>query len=293
MLIKYPDTTTTILKSLSDLCTASVPLTLTTIRGIMVRQLQHLVPQIFLEPSKDSTLFQCSEDFVQKFLKCSLGWSLQHSTCAGGKIPENSLEILKKAFLRMAYTINDKEIPSALIVNSDQTQVTLAQGCHMTYTPIGSKQVVTAGSEEKRVITVMVSLSNNGTLLPFQVIFKGSTQTSLPSKKAKSFKEATEVGFLFESSMTQTYWSTQDTMHSFVNWILVPYYDKIKKELGLPPQQRSMWQINCWSVHRSKEFMTWMGKSRENIVVNFVPARMTGLFQLADVSIQRILKQSM
>ena len=163
----------------------------------------------------------------------------------------------------------------------------------MTYAPIGLKQVVTAGSEEKRVITVMVSLSNNGTLLPFQAIYKGSTQTSLPSKKAKSYKEATEAGFLFESSMTQTYWSTQDTMRSFVNRILVPYYDKIKKELGLPPQQRSMWQIDCWSVHRSEEFMTWMGKSHENIVVNFVPARMTGLFQPANVGIQCILKQSM
>ena len=168
--------------TLSELRTASITLTLTTIRGVMVGQLQHLVPQIFLEPSKDSTLFRCSESFVQKFLKHSLGWSLWCSTCAGGKILENVLEILKKAFLRMAYTIKDEEIPSALIVNSDQTQVTLAQGCHMTYAPIGLRQVVTAGSEEKRVITVMVSSSNNGTLLPFQAIYKGSTQTSLPSK---------------------------------------------------------------------------------------------------------------
>ena len=39
--------------------------------------------------------------------------------------------------------------------------------------------------------------------------------------------------------------------------------------------------------------MTWMGKSHENIVVNFVLVRMTGLFQPADVGIQCILKQSM
>lgn len=257
VLIKYPNATTTILKGLSELHTASIALTLTTIWGVMVGQLQHLVPQIFLEPSKDGTLFRCSESFVQKFLKRSLGWSLRRSTCDGGKIPENALEILKKAFLRMAYTIKDEEIPSALIVNSDQTQVTLVQGCHMTYAPIGSRQVVTAGSEEKRAITVMVSSSNNGTLLPFQVIYKGSTQTSLPSKKAKSYKEVTEAAFLFESSMTQTYWSTQETMHSFVNQILVPYYSKTQVQLGLPPEQRSMWQIDCWSMHCSKEFMTW------------------------------------
>ena len=57
VLIKYPDATTTILKGLSELRTASIALTLTTIRGVMVRQLQLLVPQIFLEPSKDGTLF--------------------------------------------------------------------------------------------------------------------------------------------------------------------------------------------------------------------------------------------
>ena len=182
MLIKYPNATTTILKGLSELCTASIALTLTTIRGVMVGQLQHLVPQIFLEPSKDGTLFWCSESFVQKFLKRSLGWSLRRSTRAGGKTPEKAPEILKKAFLWMAYTIKDEEIPSALIVNSDQTQVTLTQGCHMTYAPIGSRQVVTTGSEEKQAITVMVSSSNNSTLLPFQAIYKGSTQTSLPSR---------------------------------------------------------------------------------------------------------------
>ena len=93
--------------------------------------------------------------------------------------------------------------------------------------------------------------------------------------------------------MTLTYWSTQETMHSFVNQILVPYYSKTKVQLGLPPEQRSMWQIDCWLVHCSKEFMTWMGKNHENIVVNFVPARLTGLFQPADVGIQCILKQSM
>ena len=139
----------------------------------------------------------------------------------------------------------------------------------------------------------MVSSSNNGPLLPFQAIYKGSTQTSLLSKKAKSYKEATEAGFLFESSMMQTYWSTQETMHSFVNQILVPYYSKTKVQLGIPPEQQSMWQIDCWLVHRSEAFMTWMGKNHENIIVNFVPERSTGLFQLADVGIQCILKQSM
>lgn len=121
----------------------------------------------------------------------ALGWSLRRSTRAGGKVPiANHEELLRKAFLRMAFCIKDENIPSALIVNRDQTQLVLAQGCHLTYAETGSRQVVTVGSEEKRAITVMVSLSNDGTLLPFQAIYQGKTAASQPSRGSLSYAEA-------------------------------------------------------------------------------------------------------
>jgi hypothetical protein len=193
----------------------------------------------------------------------------------------------------MAYCIKDENIPSSLIVNSDQTQLTLSQGCHMTYAEIGSRQVVTVGSDEKRAITVMASLSNDGTLLPFQAIYQGKTTASQPSKKSLSYEAAIRAGFLFESSNTPMYWSTQETMRSFVNNILAPYFKAVKIHLGLPLDQRSLWQIDCWSVHRSDEFLGWMRTNHPQILINFVPARMTGLFQPADVGLQRLFKHSM
>ncbi|KAH7903293.1 hypothetical protein BJ138DRAFT_979277, partial [Hygrophoropsis aurantiaca] len=135
-----------------------------------------------------------------------LGWSIRRSTRAGRKIPENSKEVLQKAFLRMAFVIKNEDIPSALIVNSDQTQLVLAQGCHMTYAPTGAKQVATVGAEEKRAITLLVSISNNGSMLPFQTIHKGSTSGSLPSKDALGYSESIAAGFGFEPSKTKTYW---------------------------------------------------------------------------------------
>ncbi|KAF8059060.1 hypothetical protein FPV67DRAFT_1379277, partial [Lyophyllum atratum] len=200
-----------------------------------------------------------------------LGWTMRRSTRAGGKIPANHELILRKAHLRMAYSIKDESIESALVVNSDQTQTTYAQGCHLTYAPVGSKQVTTVGLEEKRAITVMVSLANDGTLLPFQAIYKGSTDASLPSSSARSMKEALDAGFLFETSKTATYWSTQETMKNFVEKILCPYYESVIKRDNLRPDQRRIWQIDCWSVHRSEEFMDWMGTNHPEIIVNFVP----------------------
>ncbi|KAF5372041.1 hypothetical protein D9615_008034 [Tricholomella constricta] len=171
--------------------------------------------------------------------------------------------------------------------------MTYAQGCHMTYAPVGSKQVTTVGSEEKRAITVMVSIANDGTLLPFQVIYKGATDASLPSPSARSMKEALKAGFSFEASKTSTYWSTQETMKNFVNKILVPYFDHVIRRDNLRPDQRRLWQIDCWSVHRSEEFMNWMGANHPLIIVNFVPARMTSIFQPSDVGFQRVFKHSL
>jgi hypothetical protein len=82
-------------------------------------------------------------------------------------------------------------------------------------------------------------------------------------------------------------------MKSFVNTILVPHLDKKKMELNLPPSQKSLWQIDVWSVHRSDEFRGWMRKNHSNIILDFVPGGCTGVHQPCDVGIQRPLKLSM
>jgi len=179
------------------------------------------------------------------------------------------------------------------MANSDQTQVLLQQGCNMTYAPIGAKQVMTVGSEEKRAITVFVTLTNDGVVLPFQTIYKGSTAGSRPSQHCRSMTETLEAGFLFESSKTSTYWSTQATMRNFVDTILAPHFESVKVKLGLPHEQCSLWMIDCWSVHRSDEFLSWMIVTHITIIVLFVPAGCTGLFQACDVGFQRIFKHSL
>lgn len=230
---------------------------------------------------------------MRKFVQRALGWTIRRSTRAGQKTPNNVNDVLLKAFLRIAYVVKHEDIPSALMANSDQTQVVLQQGCNTTYAPKNSKQVTTVGSEEKRAITVLTTLTNDGVLLPFQTIHKGSTSQSLPSKNSRSMSEARDMGFLFESSLTNTYWSTQASMQNFVTTILAPHFEMVKVKLNLPPTQCSLWLIDCWSVHRSKEFLTWMAATHHTIIILFVPAGCTGLFQPADVGFQRIFKHSL
>ncbi|KII90298.1 hypothetical protein PLICRDRAFT_85595, partial [Plicaturopsis crispa FD-325 SS-3] len=206
-----------------------------------------------------------------------VGWSIRRSTRAGQKVPANVDEVLGDAFLRIAYSIKDRDVPSPLIINGDQSQLEYAQGSNITYAPTGSKQVATLGCEDKRAITMFLNVSNDGTLLPIQTIYKGALTNSLPSPDSPSYSETLEAGFLYEFSKTKTYWSTQETMRNFVDKILVPYIRAQITKLGLPEDQYAIWIIDCWSVHRSKEFLDWMSNSHPRIIVIFVPGGCTGL----------------
>ncbi|EIM79980.1 uncharacterized protein STEHIDRAFT_26951, partial [Stereum hirsutum FP-91666 SS1] len=204
-----------------------------------------------------------------------LGWSERRSTRAAQKLPDNWEDICERAFLRMAWTIKEEDIPSELTVNSDQTQLVYAQGSNLTWAKTGSTQVTTVGLDEKRAFTIVVSLSNNGEMLPLQSVYFGQTQGSCPTKKAPHYDDAVKSGFLFEPSKTETYWSNQETMRSLVNNIISPYFARKKRELGLPDTQKVLWQIDVWSVHRSEQFRTWMKKTHPTIIVHYIPGGCT------------------
>ncbi|KAJ3984384.1 hypothetical protein F5890DRAFT_1397726, partial [Lentinula detonsa] len=206
-----------------------------------------------------------------------LDWSFRTATRAAQKLPENVDEILEEAFLREAYCICNYNIPAELRVNTDQTQTIYQPGTNVTWNQKGDRQVPAVGIDDKRAFTLVPSISASGELLPFQAIFQGSTAASCPSKKSPFYKEAMELGFRLEPSKTDTYWSTMDTMKSLVNDIIAPYFEREKADLGIesPSEQYSIWKIDCWSVHKSKEFLSWMKEAHPTIIVVFIPGNCT------------------
>ncbi|KZP29506.1 hypothetical protein FIBSPDRAFT_716960, partial [Athelia psychrophila] len=208
-----------------------------------------------------------------------MNWSERKATRAAHKLPKDWEGVCEKSFLRMATEIRDRGIPAELIVNTDQSQGVYAQGCNLTWAATGSKQVPIIGAEEKRAMTVVVSVSASGVLLPFQAVYGGKTNGSCPEKSAKNHDKATEAGcdtgVQFTHSGNKTYWSTHKTMHDLVDNIIAPYFERQKKALKLPTSQKSIWQIDVWSVHRSAEFRGWMKKTHPNIILHYVPAGCT------------------
>jgi hypothetical protein len=195
------------------------------------------------------------------WLHGTLLWSEWKATRAAQKLPDNWEELCKGSFFWIAHGIKEEDIPPKLYVNSDQTQVVYAQGSKLTWAKTGSWQVTVIREDKKQAVTVFVSVSNSGELLPFQAIYPGYSSKTCPATSAKDYDTVKAAGFCCEFSKTKTYWSTQETMHTFVNEILVPYCSKQKIKLGLPESQKLIWQIDIWSVHRSEELRAWMKAS--------------------------------
>jgi hypothetical protein len=120
----------------------------------------------------------------------------------------------------------------------------------MMWAETGAKQVGILGAEEKRAFTILISISNDGTVLPFQAIYFGKTKDSCPSPSSPCYSETQAAGFHFNLSRTKTYWSNHQTMHEFVDNVLAPYFDNAKAAAGQPPAQKMLWQIDVWSVHQ-------------------------------------------
>ncbi|KAF6752000.1 hypothetical protein DFP72DRAFT_751737, partial [Ephemerocybe angulata] len=176
---------------------------------------------------------------------------------------------------RKAWSLKEYDIPSALWVNSDQTQVVYAPGDGMTWADKGAKQVASVGVDEKRAFTVMVSVSSDGQVLPFQAIYEGKTERVVPSPKARYRAECDQIGCRFVPSKSSTYWSNQATMKLFVEDILVPFFDRQRARLDRPPSSKALWTIDVFSVHRSQEFRDYMEATHPNIILDFVPGGCT------------------
>ncbi|KAF9520676.1 hypothetical protein BS47DRAFT_1286982, partial [Hydnum rufescens UP504] len=186
----------------------------------------------------------------------------------------------------------DYNIPVALGVNSDQTQVVFQQGSSMTYEKTGLDQVATVGQDEKGAFTLNVGISASGKLLPFQVIYASKSLKSLLNESCEGYNCAIQLGFHFESSMTDTYWATLDTMKLYVQCILVLYFLSEKESLQLPDNQECLWQIDIRPVHTSIDFWGWLHTNFPWIILEYIPGGCTGKFQACDVGFQHPLKQS-
>ncbi|KAJ7937517.1 hypothetical protein B0H13DRAFT_1588528, partial [Mycena leptocephala] len=86
----YPKIVKDIISQLSDLRSAGAPLSLATVRCIIIAIIRNQAPEIFERRFKDGSLFRVSDSFCRKFLDKTLAWSIRKGTKAAQKLPENA-----------------------------------------------------------------------------------------------------------------------------------------------------------------------------------------------------------
>ena len=98
-----------------------------------------------------------------------MGYSKRKSTKAARKIPMN-FEVIKSGLLRkIQYCVYEHDIPKSLIINWDQTGMSIVPSSSWTMAAVGSKQVPLVVYDDKHEITFLLSITAEGMLLPPQV----------------------------------------------------------------------------------------------------------------------------
>lgn len=231
--------------------------------------------------------FTASARWANTFMKQELGWSVRAGTTAAQKLPVGWEVMGVDMRDRLAVLVGTYGIPPDLVVNFDQTGVYYVptMGAR-TYAPRGSKDVSVLGMEDKRQFTAVMGSSAAGALLPMQIVYKGKVASSLPAVNARA--DAVAAGFHF--TLSSNHWSSQLTMEQYLEEIISPYVNGVIEKLKLLPSQKAVVILDCWSVHKSVAFITYVHTKFPNIFLLFVPGGTTGKFQPADIALNRPFK---
>ena len=167
---------------------------------------------------------------------------------------------------------NEHSIPDDMILNWDQTGCQLTPGGNWTMEKEGSKQVTIAGSNDKRQITLLLTVTKAGTLLPPQLIYSGKTSKCLPATRFPSD---------WDPTLTSNHWSNEESMLRYIDNIILPYISRRREELQLP-DQKALVVMDYYAAHRTDSLKQKLIDN--NIEYHYVPAACTDQLQPLDLS---------
>ena len=146
----------------------------------------------------------------------------------------------------------------------------------------GSRLVPVVGKEDKREITVLLTVAATGKLLPPQVVYQGKTPGCHP-----------KVTFLSSWNIThsESHWSTEETMLEYIDQVLVPYVSHARQELELADDHPALTIFDVFCAHRCESFLRIL--RTHNIHQVFMPGGCTGELQPLDLSVNEEFEAAM
>ncbi|KAJ9530498.1 hypothetical protein QJQ45_012468, partial [Haematococcus lacustris] len=236
-LSKYQDLQVEIKDRLLALRQGGVALNHTTARSVMLAVIQQREPHLL---SSNGGALRLSAQFVRDFLENQLNWVTRRSTGDSQHLPINFTQLVEDMNLRAALIVYAKRIPPELFYSMDETFVFFApMAGSTTLAEEGSKQVFVAATEQKKGLTVCLTVKASGHVLPLQLIYEGKTDLSTPGGKPKNARAwqplparvaADAAGH--DVTATPSHWATEDSHKQHFERVILLDYKRSCTELG-------------------------------------------------------------
>ena len=165
-------------------------------------------------------------------------------------------------------------------MNFDQTPLKLVQCSSNTLAKKNSSCVTIVGAADKRSITGTFAISLSNSFLPMQLIYGGKTNQSLPRY---SFPES------FSLSVNEKHFSNSKESVKFLNEIIIPYAEKVRKQEGLAPTQKALIIMDVFTGQMTTEVKDLL--TANNILIANVPPNMTRFYQPLDLTVNGAAKR--
>ena len=195
----------------------------------------------------------------------------------------DDFEKIKKQFLDdIKMTVAMEDIPSQLIINWDQTAISIVPGSSWTMAPSGSRRIEIMGMGDKRQITAVFAGSLSGDFLPLQLIYTGKTPACHPKVTFPPDWNITHIS---------NHWANEETVKDYVSKVIVPYVKKMKVKLQSPDHQKA---LVIFDVFKGQMCQSTIDILMENdIHFVYVPPNCTDRLQPLDISVNKPCKDFM
>ena len=246
----------------------------TTVANATAKALMSKYPHVVGEIDVDSSRWAKSLFTRMNFVK-------RRKTSAKVDISDGARKEIEFLFLHdIVSKVEKYNIPSALIINIDQTPLKYVPVGNETLAARGEQSVTIEGSADKRSITGTFAISFNGDFLPMQLIYGGKTSQSLPRF---------EFPRGFSLSTNPKHFSNTEESLKFLKEVINPYVKHQRQLLKLSTNQKALVIMDVFTGQMTTAVLEAFKEA--NVCIVNVPANMTKFYQPLDLTVNGYAKR--
>ena len=226
-----------------------------------------------------SPSFGASGGWVEKFF-ARQQLSLPNRTSVSQKLRRQLEGVLTKFYEDPGRFIRIGKYPRSLVGNMDETPAFFDMVPSKSICKTGSKEcIVRTSGREKKHVTIVLSTTADGKMLPPMIIFKGKTTKTIEKLRFPD-------GFIVKTQAKA--WMDEELMHVWLEDIWLKHTKLMSQKLGL---ENSLLRFEAFSAHKTDKVEVKLVQNKLDILM--IPAGCTSKCQPIDVCINKPFKANL